>query len=114
MLYRLRGLGEINDPNDFAQLIVCTIPLMFIFWRPRSIFRNFFVVLVPVSVLLFGAYLSHSRGAMLAILAVAVGAGRRRVGGVPSVLLAIAFFGGASALNFTGGRVVVANAGSDP
>ncbi len=64
VLYRLRGLGEINDPNDLAQLIVCTIPLMFIFWRPKSIFRNFFVVLVPVSVLLFGAYLSHSRGAM--------------------------------------------------
>ena len=36
--YRLRGLGEINDPNDFAQLMVCVMPLMFIFWRPKKRF----------------------------------------------------------------------------
>src|ERR1035438_5072838 len=39
--FRLRGLGEINDPNDFAQLIVCIIPLVFIFWRPKRQFLNF-------------------------------------------------------------------------
>ena len=32
-IYRVRGLGEINDPNDFGQMLVCLIPLMFIFWR---------------------------------------------------------------------------------
>ncbi len=31
--YRLRGLGIINDPNDFGQLTVCVIPLMFLFWQ---------------------------------------------------------------------------------
>ena len=38
--YRLRGLGEINDPNDFGQLTVCVIPLLFIFWRPKKMFLN--------------------------------------------------------------------------
>ena len=44
--YRLRGLGEIHDPNDFGQLLVCAIPLMFIFWRAKKMLRNFaFVIL---------------------------------------------------------------------
>ena len=34
--YRLKGLGEISDPNDFAQVIVSEIPLVFLFWRPKS------------------------------------------------------------------------------
>src|ERR1700760_2189715 len=47
-IYRLRGQGQINDPNDFAQLIVCTLPLMFFFWKKKRSVRNFFLVLVPV------------------------------------------------------------------
>ena len=54
--YRLRGLGEINDPNDFGQLMVCVIPLMFIFWRPKKMFSNIAFVILPVCVLLFGVY----------------------------------------------------------
>ena len=38
--YRLRGLGLINDPNDFGQVVVCVIPLVFIFWRAKKTFRN--------------------------------------------------------------------------
>ena len=113
VLYRLRGLGEINDPNDFAQFIVCTIPLVFVFWTPKSAIKNFLCVLLPVCALLFGAFLTHSRGAMLAILVMAVVAGRRRIGTISSLLLAAGLFAGASALNFTGGRDISANAGSD-
>lgn len=35
-ILRLRGQGLINDPNDFGQLIVCVVPLVFIFWRPQK------------------------------------------------------------------------------
>ena len=45
--YRLRGLGEINDPNDFGQLIVSVIPLIFIFWRAKKMFRNVVCVILP-------------------------------------------------------------------
>jgi hypothetical protein len=38
--YRLRGPGEISDPNDFGQLIVSAIPLVFIFWRPKKAIPN--------------------------------------------------------------------------
>ena len=113
LFYRVRGLAEINDPNDFAQLIVCVIPLVFIFWQAGRGIRNLFLVVLPLCVLLFGTFLTHSRGSMLAILAMAIVSMRRRIGTVPSMLLAIGLYVGATALNFTGGRDVSVSAGSD-
>jgi len=112
-IYRLRGLGEINDPNDLGQLIVCVIPLMFIFWRPTNVPRNFVFVILPVCLLLYGVFLTHSRGDLLALVAVAVVAARRRIGALPSLLLGGGLFFAAMALNFTGGRGISASAGED-
>lgn len=111
--YRLKGHGQINDPNDFAQLLVCVLPLIFIFWRPKNIARNFFVVLIPAGILLWGAYLTHSRGSMLALLAITVMALRKRIGIVPSLVLAAGLFVAVSATNFTGGRDISTSAGAD-
>jgi hypothetical protein len=112
-LYRLRGLGEIHDPNDFAQLTVCVIPLMFIFWRGKKTFRNIVCVLLPVGMLLFGVYLTHSRGALVALMAVALVAARRRIGTLPALVMAGGLFVAAMALHFTGGRAISAESGSD-
>lgn len=109
---RLRGQGFINDPNDFAQLIVCVIPLVFIFWRPKRMGRNTLFVLLPVCALLYGAFLTHSRGCLLALLAMVILAGRRRIGTIPSLLLAVGLFLAASRIDFTGGRSVSADAGA--
>ncbi len=111
--FRLRGLGAINDPNDFAQLAICVIPLTFIFWRPGKMLWNTPFVILPVCILLAGVFLTHSRGALVALMAVAIVAARRRIGLVPALLLAGALFLGAMALNFTGGRDVSASAGED-
>jgi hypothetical protein len=109
--YRIRGLDFINDPNDFAQVIVCVVPLVFIFWRPKRLVRNLFFVLVPVGVLLWGAFLTHSRGSVLAFLGMTIVAARRRIGTIPAALIAAVLFIGASALNFTGGRDISVDAG---
>ncbi len=111
--YRLRGLGVINDPNDFGQLTVCVIPLMFIFWRAEKILMNTFFVILPVSILLCGLYLTHSRGALVALTTVAIVAARRRIGILPALIFAGALFFGAMALQFTGGRDISATAGED-
>jgi O-antigen ligase len=111
--YRIRGLGEINDPNDLGQLIVCVIPLVFIFWRARRMLRNFVCVVLPVCALLFGAYETHSRGALLSLMAVMIVAARRRFGTFFALFLGVAGFAGAMALQFTGGRAISASAGSD-
>jgi hypothetical protein len=111
--YRLRGMGEINDPNDFAQVIVCVIPLLFVFWRRKRMIRNFFFVVVPVGALLWGDYLTHSRGSVIALLAVVIVATRKKIGTVPAVLVAALLFVGASATQFTGGREISTTAGED-
>lgn len=111
--YRLEGKGQINDPNDFAQLIVCSLPLTFFFWKPKRLVRNFFFVLVPVGVLIWGAYLTHSRGSMLGLLAIVIVALRRKMGTVPAIVLAGLLFVGASAMNFSGGRDISTSAGED-
>jgi hypothetical protein len=113
VIYRLRGLGMINDPNDFSQLIVCLIPLLFIFWRTKKMLWNMGFVILPVCALLFGVFLTHSRGALLALMAILIMAVRRRIGTLPALLIAGGMFAAAMALNFTGGRDISANAGSD-
>jgi len=89
------------------------IPLVFIFWLPKTFFRNFMFVILPVCVLLYGTFLTHSRGALLALIAMAVVAARRRIGTLPAVLIAGGVFAAAMALHFTGGRDISAGAGSD-
>jgi O-antigen ligase len=111
--YRLRGMGEIHDPNDFAQLIVCVLPLVFIFWRPKKTLQNIAFVTLPVCALLYGAYLTHSRGGMLALLAIVVVAARRRIGTLPALLLVGGLFVASMALHVTGGRDISADAGED-
>jgi len=113
MFYRIRGLGLINDPNDFGQLLVCVTPLLFFFWRAKKLIFNVTVVILPTGVLLIGVYLTHSRGALLALMAMAVVAARRRIGTVPGLVLAVALFAGAMALHFTGGRAISAESGAD-
>jgi len=110
---RLMGLGVIGDPNDFGQFLVCVAPLTFIFWRAHKTFRNIAFVVLPVCVLLFGVYLTHSRGALLALIAVALVAARRRIGTVPALLLMGGLFVAAMALHFTGGRGISAESGAD-
>ena len=112
-VYRLRGLGLINDPNDFGQLTVCVIPLMFIFWQKKNALKNSVFVILPVCLLLVGTYLTHSRGALVALLAVSIVAVRRRIGTAPALLAAGVLFVAAMALHFTGGRGISADAGED-
>jgi len=111
--YRLRGLGIINDPNDFAQLLVSVIPLMFVFWRAKKLLFNVACVILPVCVLLIAVFTTHSRGALIALVAVALVAAWRRIGLVPALLLATALFGASVALQFAGGREISADSGAD-
>ena len=113
VFYRLRGQGFINDPNDFAQLVACVVPLVFIFWRSGKKLLNLIFVFLPVGVLLYGIYLTHSRGSLLALLAMTVVSLRRRIGTTPAVILACVIFAAAMSMNFTGGRQISTEAGAD-
>ncbi len=104
-LERVRGMGFFADPNDLAQGILMAIPLMFIAWKSRSPFRNVALFLVPSSFMLWCVYLTHSRGAALALIVMAVFWLRRRVGGMLAGLMTGGTVLGLVAINIAGGRL---------
>lgn len=112
-LMRIRGAGFLSDPNDFAQILLICLPLAFIAWRRGRPVANFFVVLVPVLILLWTTYLTHSRGGLIALAAVALMAARKKLGTPVSAALASVFILGMLALDFTGGRGISAADGAD-
>jgi hypothetical protein len=111
--YRLRGLGLINDPNDFGQVDNLSDSAAVHLLATKKMLRNIVFVVLPVCALLFGMYLTHSRGALLALMAIMIVAARRRTGTLPALLIAGGVFVAAMSLNFTGGRDISASAGSD-
>jgi len=112
-LTRIRGAGFLSDPNDLAQILLIALPLAFIAWRRGREVANFFVVLVPAALLLWTTYLTHSRGGLIALAAVALMAARKKLGTSASTALAAVFIFGMVALDFTGGRGISAADGSD-
>src|ERR1700676_2735138 len=112
-LTRIRGAGFLSDPNDLAQILLIALPLAFIAWRRGRVVANFFVVLVPAALLLWTTYLTHSRGGLIALAAVALMAARKKLGTSASAALAAIFIFGMLALDFTGGRGISAADGAD-
>jgi O-antigen ligase len=112
-LTRIRGAGFLSDPNDLAQILLIALPLAFVAWRRGRPVVNFFVVLVPVTLLLWTTYLTHSRGGLIALAAVALMAARKKLGTTASMALAAVLILGMIALDFTGGRGISAADGAD-
>jgi hypothetical protein len=104
IFWRVRSLGFLRDPNDFGEAIVMVLPLLAGAYRRRSRLRNLILVGIPGSVLLYGVYLTHSRGALLGI-GTMLFLGLNRAIGVTRTVALMALVG-AIALggNFTGGR----------
>jgi putative inorganic carbon (hco3(-)) transporter len=69
VLWRVRSLGFLNDPNDFGQAMVMALPFLFGGYVAKKRLRNLLLVGVPVAILLYTIYLTHSRGAILGIAA---------------------------------------------
>ena len=112
-LRRLRGLGWVNDPNDYSQVVVSLLPMIFFWRRPKSIFLNLLLVGIPVATMLFAMYLTHSRGAAVALMVVTLVACRRKVGTLPAAVLAGSIFAASLAIGWGGGRDTTMEAGAD-
>jgi hypothetical protein len=91
---------------------VCTIPLLFVFWKPKRLLRKVVYVMAPAAMLIAGAFLTHSRGALIALAVVAFLFLRKRIGLIMSAISAVLLFL-AVGFEFSGGREVSASAGSD-
>jgi len=108
-LSRLRSFGFLNDPNDFAQVMVATLPLLMVFLRKGMLIRNLIMVGLPASALIYATFLTHSRGALLGLASLSFFGVKRRLGTVKTSMLVAGAMMGAMALDFTGGRAYTAD-----
>lgn len=112
-ILRLRGVGFLNDPNDFAQFLLIALALLFVAWRNGRAVANFLLVFVPAGLLLWATYLTHSRGALVGLAVLGLVAARNKIGTSASLILAFGLALGLLALDFTGGRGISASEGAD-
>lgn len=105
-LRRICGAGFLNDPNDLAQYLLIALVLAGGFWKKGRWLRNAVLLGLPACWLLYGIFLTRSRGAVAGLAVMIALAMRDRLGktgawmmsGLIAVGLLAANFGGARAL----------------
>lgn len=93
MLTRIRALGTLNDPNDFAQVLLTALPFLGLAWRSGRHVRNVLFVLAPASFILWGVYLTHSRGAVVGVGVIVLVMLSQRLGKTRSLIAAVLLVG---------------------
>jgi hypothetical protein len=99
---RIRALGLMQDPNDLAVAMIVALGLIGGSWRPTLQLRNLLLA-GAAGALLYGIYLTRSRGGAVALVVVLWRFVASRIGHVPALVLLVAFGAGVKALDF-GGR----------
>lgn len=66
---RIQYIGIFNDPNDLGLLFVATLPMAFYLSARGGFFRRIFWLAVA-ALLLYGIFLTNSRGAFLAVMVI--------------------------------------------
>jgi len=107
---RLRYYGILNDPNDYAQFLLVVAGLLLVFWKKGSLVRNMVVLFTEVMIL-YGVFLTHSRGAVLAIAVMAGFILKDRYGAGSAVLSTTLLVTLLLAMGFTGGREISMESG---
>lgn len=103
-LWRVHGLGILNDPNDFGQALVMCLPLLALAWRPRQPLRNAVIVGLPMGLMLYAIYLTHSRGALLGVAVLGLMALRGWLGSLRTAVIGALGLVLAMGLGLAGGR----------
>lgn len=103
-LWRVHSWGFLSDPNDFSQAIVMSLPMLFGAWHRRRHLHNLVRIWLPCAVLVYAAYLTHSRGATLGLGVLVLFGMMRKVGTLKASVLVGVFAFAAVVVGFTGGR----------
>jgi O-antigen ligase len=112
-IFRVRALGVLSDPNDFAQFMLVLVPFIW-FGRERGKrMRKVLIALPLTAFFVWGAYLTHSRGAIVGTAVVLLFAFRKSLGNTRAAILTGCLVLALFAFNFSGGRQVSMEGGSD-
>jgi len=103
-LVRIRGLGLLGDPNDLALGIVMALPLLAATRRPKAGWLNMLVIAVPAATLVYGLFLTRSRGGAFALVVTVCAALSRRIGKIPALLVFVLLLSGGAIVQFASGR----------
>jgi putative inorganic carbon (HCO3(-)) transporter len=103
-LWRVRNIGFLSDPNDFAQVIVVALPVLGIWYRKRRSFRNVVLLGVPGAAFLYTLFLTHSRGALLGLASLLFFGMRKTLGVVKTGILVGTLLVTVGVMNVAGGR----------
>jgi hypothetical protein len=105
-LWRVRGQGFLSDPNDFSQVLVMCLPLLWAVWRTGKFLQNLLFVLAPGVVMGYAIFLSQSRGAMLGAASLLFFLVRNWLGTTRTTLLMALGGAGFIAASAIGGRAI--------
>ena len=107
-LVRIRGLGIMSDPNDFGVGLVVAMALCGMFWKRGGVLGNAILIVPCQLFLVYGAYLTRSRGTFIAIVVLVLFVTRRWFGNAASVLATGLAVLGFLRMDFTSGRILSA------
>lgn len=99
---RIRALGFMNDPNDLAMGLIVAFGLVAGAWKPGLRLRSLSTA-AAAGALVYGIYLTRSRGGATALVVVLWRLTANRVGRLPALAVLAVLGTGALALDF-GGR----------
>jgi hypothetical protein len=109
---RLRWYGFLADPNDLAQNFVIALALLSIRWISQQPLWNSAWVIVPGLMLLYGVFMTHSRGALIALVGLGMFVFKDSLGKAGALVLGAVGFLAALAMNFAGARGFSMGSGS--
>ena len=101
---RLRGIGTVGDPNDFAQFLLITIPFVLLPLRVKSSALLRLMSVFALSVIIYGVILTRSRGSLLGVGVLLVVMFIRKLSPTMTMVLAGLSLSGLVAIGATGGR----------
>lgn len=103
-LWRVRGVGILNDPNDFAQALIMGMPMLWWFVRKGAWLRNLIFVGGPAALMGYCMTLTNSRGAILGAASLLFFGIRQALGNFRTILLMGAGGAGSMVIGMAGGR----------
>jgi O-Antigen ligase len=103
---RIQGLGFMQDPNDLALGMIVALGLLGGSWKEPQQLRTALLA-AGAGALVYGIYLTRSRGGAVALVVVLWRVAASRIGRVPAFLLLVALGAGLMVLDFGGRSLAV-------
>jgi putative inorganic carbon (HCO3(-)) transporter len=102
--FRVMKKGLFGDPNDLALTLIAILPFTILQRRSGAYVRNVLFVWLPVAVIVYGVYVTRSRGGVLALACVIGLLVRQRLGNSLSVAVSGVMVMALLAAGFVGSR----------